>query len=249
MTADTAPPFRFKILPILVVAILGFGLPWLAAESVDYARHFSHLVPAIADQRGWLFAQRSVQFVLALIAIGIAKLLVPADYGLHVPEDRSYAGWAVLWGLVFGILMTAIDHAPNLVAHAAPKLGYPLTAANVVGWLGLDGLYVGPTEEVLYRALLVTYLSAAMPGKVRLGVYAMNGAGIAVAAILALPYAGDFFGDPPWMAASRMACVFALGVLYAWWLEKSGSILAPVVGHGVLDLAKYALVVLMVLYW
>lgn len=252
MSADAAaeaPPFRFKFLPILTVVLLGLGLPWLAAELVDYARHYSHMVPGIADQLGWLYAQHGVQFVLALVAIGVMKWLVPADYGLHAPEDKSYVGVAILWGLFFGVLMTVVDYLPNILAHTAPRLGYPLTTANVAGWLGFEGLYVGPTEEILFRSLLVTYLAATMPGKVHVGRFAMNGAGIVVAAIFALAHFGSFFSDPFWSASGQFVYAFALGVLYAYWLEKSGSILAPIVGHNVSDVTEYALLFLMVAYW
>ncbi|HWA90146.1 MAG TPA: CPBP family intramembrane glutamic endopeptidase [Rhizomicrobium sp.] len=249
MTSDTAPAFRLKFLPILTVLLLGLGLPWIAAEIVDYARHYSHLVPGIADQLGWLYAQHGMQFVLALIAIAIVKRMVPADYGLHMPEDKSYVGWAVLWGLFFGVLMTAVDYAPNLIEHTAPKLGYPPTTGNVLGWLGFEGVYVGPTEEVLFRSLLATYLAATMPGKVRLGRYSMNGAGVVVAAIFALAHFGSFFDEAWEIALAQQFYAFALGVLYAYWLEKSRSILAPVVGHNVGDFVEQALLFLMVAYW
>jgi hypothetical protein len=39
---------------------------------------------------------------------------------------------------------------------------------------------------------------------------------------------------------------FALGVLYAYWLEKSQSILAPIVGHNVGDVVEYAILFLWV---
>jgi len=33
-----------------------------------------------------------------------------------------------------------------------------------------------------------------------------------------------------------------LGVLYAYWLEKSKSVVAPIVGHNVGDFVEYAIV-------
>jgi membrane protease YdiL (CAAX protease family) len=144
--------------------------------------------------------------------------------------------------------MTLVDYAPNILAQTAPKLGYPLTTGNVLGWLGFEGIYVGPTEEVLFRSLLVTYLSVTMPGKVHLGRYAMNGAGVVVAGIFALAHFGSFFSDPFWSASGQFLYAFALGVLYAYWLEKSRSLLAPIVGHNVGDGVEQALLFLMVAY-
>jgi membrane protease YdiL (CAAX protease family) len=248
-TAAPTPRFRFRIVPVLTTVLLGIGLPWFAGELVDLARHYSHLVPGMADQLGWLYAQHGMQMVLALIAIAVMKWLVPADYGLHVPEDKSYVGAAILWGLFFGVLMTAVDHAPEIIARTPIKLDYPLDTAHVAGWLGFEGIYVGPTEEILFRSLLVTFLTATMPGKLRFGRYDMNGAGIVVAAIFALAHLGTFFDSPWWMALAQQIYAFTLGVLYAYWLEKSNSVLAPIIGHNVSDGVAYALLFLIAAYW
>lgn len=247
--AAPAPHFRFRFVPVLTTILLGIGLPYLAGEIVDLARHYSHLVPGIADKLGWLYAQHGVQMVLALIAIAVMKWLVPADYGLHAPEDKSYVGAAILWGLFFGVLMTTVDHAPEIIAHTPIKLDYPLDTPHVAGWLGFEGIYVGPTEEILFRSLLVTFLTATMPGKLRLGRYDMNGAGIVVAAIFALAHLGSFFDSPWWLALAQQIYAFTLGVLYAYWLEKSGSVLAPIIGHNVSDGVAYALLFLMAAFW
>jgi hypothetical protein len=250
-TEETAasPRFRFRFIPVLTTVVLGIGIPYLAGEILFQLRHYSRLVPGIADQLGWLYAQHGVQMLLALIAILAMKWLVPADYGLHMPRGRSYVLPAILWGLFFGVLMTAVDYAPYILSHTAPKLGYPLTTGNVVGWLGFEGIYVGPTEEILFRSLLVTYLATTMPGKVRAWGYEMNAAGVVVAGIFALAHIGSFFSDPLYAAFGQLVYAFALGVLYAYWLEKSKSVLAPIVGHNVSDVTEYALLFLMVAFW
>jgi membrane protease YdiL (CAAX protease family) len=248
-TAAPAPHFRFRFVPVLTTVLLGIGLPYLAGELVDLARHYSRLVPGIADKLGWLYAQHGMQMVLALIAIAVMKWLVPADYGLHLPRGKSYVGPAILWGLFFGVLMTSVDHAPEIIARTPIKLDYPLDTAHVAGWLGFEGIYVGPTEEILFRSLLVTFLSVTMPGKVRLWRYDMNGAGIVVAAIFALAHLGSFFDSPWWMALAQQIYAFTLGVLYAYWLEKSKSVLAPIIGHNVGDGVAYVLLFLIAAYW
>jgi membrane protease YdiL (CAAX protease family) len=244
-----APPFRFRFLPVLATVVLGIGIPYLSGEILFQLRHYSRLVPGIADQLGWLYAQHGVQMLLALVAIAIMRRFVLADYGLHMPSGRSYVLPAVLWGLFFGLLMTAVDYAPYILSRTAPKLGYPLTTGNVLGWLGFEGIYAGPTEEILFRSLLVTYLAATMPGKVRLWGYEMNAAGVVVAAIFAFAHFGSFFSAPLYAALGQLIYAFALGVLYAYWLEKSKSVLAPIIGHNVGNLTEYALLFLMVAYW
>lgn len=227
---------RFRFLPILSVVALGLGLPWLAEELVDFTRHYSHLVPSIADEPAWHYASKGVQLALALVAIAAMKWLVPGDYGVHRPRKKSYVVPAVLFGAVLGVAMEAVAVLPNLLEHTVPKL----PAGSIAGWLVYEGLYVGPTDEVLYRALLVTYLAATMPGRVRLRSYQMNGAGVVVAAIFALTPLVNILNQPLWVIAGQAAVVFVLGVLFAYWLEKSRSVLAPAVGHCAAGLAGLA---------
>jgi hypothetical protein len=192
----------------------------------------------------WLYLQHTFQLLLALIGIAIAKRFKPADYGLHWPRGKTYVGAAIMWGMFFGVLMTFIDYAPQLLAHKVPTLDYKLTAPNVWGWLLFEGVYVGPTEEVPFRALLVTYLAASMPGRLRLGRFEMDWAGVIVALLFALLHITSFAHEPWPLALGQQFYAFALGVLYAYWLEKSQSIVAPIVGHNVSDGVEYGLLFL-----
>jgi CAAX protease family protein len=239
-TAET-PRFRFRLVPTLVVIVLGLGLPILAAMLAQTTIAGLHLPVTPGDNPPWLFVHHTYQLALALIAIAVMKRFVPADYGLHRPRGKSYFGAAIAWGLFFGVLMTVVDYFPQLLAHTIPKLDYPLTTPNVLGWLGFEGIYVGPTEEIPYRALLVTYLAATMPGRVRLFGFTMNAAGIVVALIFALAHAASFATETWPLALGQQLYAFALGVFYAYWLEKSRSVVAPAIGHNVSDVTEFAL--------
>jgi hypothetical protein len=245
---QTQPHFHFRIVPFIVAVLLAFGLPYVASEVVDTARHYSHIVPGFADMPRWIYAQHTVWLFLALASIAIAKRVVPADYALHMPERKSFVLSAIFWGLIFGVLMAAIDYAPNVLTYTAPKLGYPPTAGNVLGWLGFNGLYAGPTEEIPFRALLVTYLATTMPGKWRVAGYAMDGAGVVAAAIWAFYMAG-ITSQPLAVAFGQLLVQFLFGVFLAYWLEKSKSVLAPIVGHNVSGATEYVLLLLMATLW
>lgn len=245
-----SPRFRFRLVPILVTVLLGTALPVLGGMlALAAARLFAFMPGSPPPTLPWLYSQHTFQLLLALIAIAIVKRFVPADYGLHRPRGKSYVADAILWGAVFGVVMTAVDYAPQIIARVAPNLGYPFTAANVAGWLFFEGIYVGPTEEIPFRALLVTYLAATMPGSIRVAGFRMNGAGVVVAVIFALAHASSFWTESPWIAGAQQIYAFALGVLYAYWLEKSQSVLAPIVGHNVSDGVEYALTIAMVALW
>jgi membrane protease YdiL (CAAX protease family) len=187
----------------------------------------------------YLYVHHAFQLALALIAVAALKRLVPADYGLHRPRGKSYVGAAVAWGVIFGVAMTLVDYAPQILAHRAPKLGYVHAPQTVVGWLFFEGIYVGPTEEIPFRALLVTYLMTMVPARLRLARFEMSWAGVIVAGLFALLHAFNFYLRPWPQALGQQVYAFALGVLYAYWLEKSRSVLAPAIGHNVGDVVEY----------
>lgn len=226
---------------ILGTIVLGLGIPYAAAACAVIASHRFGTASITGPTLPWLYTQHAFQLALALIAIFIVKRFVPGDYGLHWPRGKTYLHAAVLWGLFFGVLMLVVDYAPQLIAHTTPKLDYKLVSGNVLGWLFFEGVYVGPTEEVPFRSLLVTFLVAMMPGKVKLGRYNMNAAGVVVALIFALAHVTNFWVRPWPLALGQQLYAFALGVLYAFWLEKSGSVVAPAIGHNVSDVAETAL--------
>ena len=243
MTAIDAPAdvrFRLKPIPILVTAGLGYGVPYGAAYAAYVSSKFFGTPSPFGPLLPWLYAQHALQCLIALVLIAVLKFwLVPADYGLHWPRGRTYIWPAILWGAFFGVLMTVVDYAPNLIAHTRPDPGFPLTPANIGGWMFFESVYVGPTEEIPFRALLVTYLAATMPGKLRLGRFDMNWAGIIAAVIFALLHAGNFNAHHWLEALGQQVYAFALGVLYAYWLEKSKSVIAPIIGHNVSDGVEY----------
>jgi len=242
-------PFRLKQLPILLVIVLGLGLPYVAAYlAIFSSRTFGTPAPD-GPALPWLYIHHTFQLLVALIAIVILKRIRPFDAGLRWPAGKTYIWPAILWGVFFGVLMTVVDYTPALLAMQPPDIGFPLTRENVIGWLGFEGIYVGPTEEVPFRSLLVGYLIAAMPGTLRAGRYSMSWAGVIVAAVFALAHVVNLITHPSWASFGQQIYAFALGVLYAYWFEKSRSVIAPIVGHNVGDVVEYAIVFVLIAMW
>jgi len=234
------PRTLMALAALIATAALGYGVPVAGAYLAHLAIAVLHLPVVPGANLGWLYVQHAGQLLVALILIAILKRsLVPADFGLHWPRSKTYVWPAILWGTLFGALMTLVDYAPELIAHSKPDPGFALTAANISGWLFFEGVYVGPTEEIPFRSLLITLLAAALPARLRVGRLEMRWAGILVALIFALLHASSFDSRAWPQALGQQVYAFALGVLYAYWLEKSGSIVAPIVGHNVSDLVEY----------
>lgn len=237
---------RFRPLPILVIVVLGLLLPTAGGLVAGSAARY--VPPEVIKEKPWvlMYVGHSVELVLALLGIVVMKRFIPGHYGLQWPPGKTYVAAAVGWGVFFGVLMTVVDHGPTIAARVAPSGPYALTAVNILGWLSFEGLFVGFPEEVVFRGLLVTYLMAKFPGRVVFFGYDMHVAGVVVALVFALAHVGNFWIRPFGIALGQQLYAFALGVLYAYWFEKSQSLVAPIIGHNLSDGVEYALVFLMV---
>jgi uncharacterized protein len=237
MTQDTERKYNgLRVVPLLAVVALSWAIPVAAAYLAEFTSQLLRLGITPDRLLPWLYLHHAWQLLLALVAIAVAKYFVPADYGLHLPRGKSYVGPALIFGVFCGLLMLAMGDWNLFLTHGKPDMGYPLTPANVAGWLFFEGVYVGPTEEIPFRALLVSYLAATMPGSIlRIGRFSMNWAGVICAALFALAHAGSFFTGPWESALAQQIYAFLFGVGYAWLLEKSRSVLAPAIAHNVGD--------------
>jgi membrane protease YdiL (CAAX protease family) len=232
---------RLRVVPLLVTVVLAFAIPYAASAC-------AYMLSKVAGTPGpegallpFLYVHHALQGLFGWLAIVVMRRFVPADYGLHRPTGNSYLAPAISWGLAFGVLMTLVDYAPELWSRTVPHLDYPLNTANVTGWLFFEGVFVGPTEEIPFRALLVTYLAAQMPGLIRVRRFSMSWAGVIVAVIFALLHANNFSTRDWPQAIGQQIYAFILGVLYAYWLEQSRSVLAPAIGHNVGDVTEFVL--------
>lgn len=241
--------FRIRPLPLALVIVLGLGLPILGAIIANALSRVLPVPAANGPTLPWLYWQHFWQTALALIAIALIRLAFPFDAGLSWPRDKTYIWPAILWGAFFGVLMTVVDYLPDLLARHPMDLGFAVTRENLFGWTFFEGVYVGPTEEILFRSLLVGFLMAAMPGKLIVGRYSISWAGVIVAAIFAFAHIASFITRPSFAAGGQQIYAFALGVLYAYWFEKSRSVVAPIIGHSVSDVVEYTICFTLIALW
>jgi uncharacterized protein len=240
---------RVHLLPIL--ATIGLGLVVILPSGffiVMFARHVGMQRTMAMPWLG-LLVNHAVMLAIALALITWLSKGRLSDYGLEWPKHRHYVPSALLWGTAFGLLMTVVDYFPQILKHIPPPENLSLAPASVGAWLFFEGLYVGPTEEIPFRGLLQTFLMQRTSGRVRLWKYEMHVAGVILALLFALAHLTSFWTENLWIALGQQIYAFTLGILYAYWREKSGSLLAPIVGHNVSDGVEYVLMFLMTWVW
>jgi membrane protease YdiL (CAAX protease family) len=230
MTTERANRHLVQISLVTLAVLLTLGLPWVSDQLA------TAVVPTGFDPLGHLFLHHGLQAAMALVMIGLLIGRKTSDFGLRWP-DRSADVWAATgWCLLVAIFVTLLRYTPNLLAHAPPHPDHPLSLAGFAGWTFFEGIYVGPTEEVLFRSLLIGILSGAGLGGLRLGRIKLSGA-VIVSALLfgAAHYAGGA-ATPWWQNAFQIVYAIILGLIYGHWFERSRSLLVPAIAHNATDL-------------
>ena len=227
-------------LAVLVILPAGFVNGWVT-QRLGMER--SMAMPWLA-----LYADHAVMLLIALVLMVLVSKRHLSEYGLQKPKSKSYVLTAIAWGGLFGVLMAIVDYLPDILARTPPG-NFSLTSANIAGWLGFEAIFVGFGEEVLFRGLLQTFLMVHTAGRFRVGKFDMHVAGVILALLFGLAHATNFWQRPFWYALAQQFYAFALGILYAYWREKSGSLLASVVGHNMSDGVEYLLVFFLTRLW
>jgi len=239
---------RVRVWPIL--ATIGLGLLVILPAGAVASLFLHRLGMDRSMAMPWLvhYVDHTVMLVIALLlSFWLSKRQI-SEYGLQWPRNKSYVVSAIAWGIFFGVLMTVMDYFPQILAHKPPE-DFALTPASIAGWMGFELIFVGFAEEIPFRGLMQTFLMQRTSGRIRLGKYDMHVAGVILALLFGLAHLTSFWTRPFWYALGQQGYAFALGILYAYWREKSGSLLASIIGHNMSDGVEYALVFLMIWLW
>ncbi|EJL26013.1 CAAX amino terminal protease family [Caulobacter sp. AP07] len=241
--------FKFRLWPIVLAAVLMQTLlvpgreaaRWLFKANIDL---FQHQV--------WIFVALAT---LLQIATGQASLLVmrralpQADSHMRWPPGKTYVGLAVVFGVAMGLIMLVADYWPQLLSHAAPAGGYDISSpTGVVGWLSVM-LAAGLNEEPIFRGLLVGMLVVLVPGRVRLGRLDLPVAAYIVALLFGLAHYDSFLRNPLHLAMAQQVYAFVWGLTYVWLMERSRSLLAPMIAHGLSDAVEVGAVMMLMAAW
>jgi membrane protease YdiL (CAAX protease family) len=240
--------FKLRLWPIVFAAILMQLMLWPAREAARWL--FGH-EPGWFHHQVWAFVGLAELFQIAvgLAAVAIMRRCLPqVDPYLRWPPQRSYAGLAVLIGVGMALLMLVADYWPQLLSRTAPQGGYEMTALGIPGWLAVM-FAAGPNEEIIFRGVLVGMLTVLVPGRVRLAQFEIPVSGVIVGLLFGAAHYGSFFNDPLYQAVAQQLYAFVFGLTYVWLMERSRSLLAPMIAHGVGDLLEVAAVMLLSAAW
>lgn len=240
--------FRFRIWPILLAALLMHGI---LTGGREIAKWLYKSGPAAWDGHVSIFLLLAIAFqaLFGLAGIAVAKRLVPEmDAHLRWPPERTYVGLALVTGLAMGLIMLIADYWPALLSQTPPTTQYSTTPLDSGGFL-LGMLTTGLAEETIFRGLLVGLLVVLVPGRLRIAAVDLPVAAYIVALLFALAHWQSFVVDPLHQALAQQTYAFVWGLTYVWLMERSRSLLAPIVAHGMGNFTEVAIVIMLAAAW
>lgn len=240
--------FRFRLWPLILAALLMEGLLRAGRELARWIY--------LANETAWdghvsVFLLMAILFqaLFGLAAILVMRRLLPeADDHLRMPPGKSYVGLAFLIGVGMGLVMLIADYWPALLSRTPPSPSYLVTTFDAVGYL-LGMLTTGLAEETIFRGLLVGMLVVLVPGRLRIGRLDLPVAAYAVALMFGLAHWQSFVVDPLHQAIAQQLYAFAWGLIYVWLMERSRSLLAPMIAHGLGNFTEVAIVIALNAAW
>ena len=246
ITGFTAGPIRTILALILAVVVMQVCL----VPAREAARWIFQ-----NGGEGWtghvglfVFAAIMLQGLAGLIGIGVMRKVLPtADGHVRWPPGRSYIGLAALIGVGMGLIMLVADYWPQLLGGVAPG-DYPTEPVLAAEWL-LAMITTGLGEETIFRGLLVGMLVVLTPGRVRMGRFEIPVAGVLVAVLFGVAHYDSFLRGPLNIAIAQQIYAFVWGLTYVWLMERSKSLVAPIVAHGVGNFVEVAIVMGLLVAW
>jgi membrane protease YdiL (CAAX protease family) len=179
------------------------------------------------------------QLTLALIAIGFFSRGKYSEWGLNLRNRKIAIHILVRFMCVYTLIILAVNVLPFVVQHRPPVFSYPLTPVNIAAWLAYMGLFVGVSEEILFRGLIHTYLAKTWLGVWKVGGMTIPSAGFATTIIFCIAHVGSVHVNWP-----QQAFAFGLGLYYSTVYHRTGSLLNPILAHnysdGIIYVALYS---------
>ncbi|MCK9490158.1 MAG: CPBP family intramembrane metalloprotease [Xanthomonadales bacterium] len=232
-----------RVLAVLVVLVSYYSIQYIT--DVLAVRSFLDL-----PDDWWLIAfdHHLVQMMCALAAIAVLSRGRWQDWGLNF---RNYQeSFRILWRFLYyyGVYFIGIGFVVQLLFLPARTLVEELDAGNIMGRLAFGFVFVGLSEEILFRGLFHTFLGLFWIGMTRWRSVEMPWAGWISAAVFTLAHIGVSFPafEVTHLYVPQLVLAFALGLFYSWAYHRTGSLLAPVLAHnlsnGLLWSSEYLLV-------
>ncbi len=213
---------------IILSIILLLGVPRLAGLIV-HQFNYQQIDPD--DAFAWMSVRHVIQMLIFLLIIVVLIKTKGIDFQLGKGDPQEGLSHVKKFTFYF-FLLNALSYLIMYLSGAFAPYPKPMTARNIVGYLGFSLFLSGPSEELIFRAFAMTIFAIYVPGKI--GSSKISKANLLAAIVFAAAHIGIQY-DPFLLTIDPMHLLFCagLGLIYGISFEKSKSVYYPAIMHSI----------------
>ncbi len=187
----------------------------------------------------WLFLHHTLQALIIMLIILLpfwSKSL--SDWGINTKNwkltlrilTKFTIGW-IVFTTIYNLITSWLSGWPHL-------LNFYLTPKNIIIYLLFEATIVGISEELLFRGLIYGVLHKHFNKQVKLIGFSISQAGIISALLFGFAHIGiQYFPfSITYFNTMQLVIAVGLGLFYAALLEKTDSLIGPILAHNISDL-------------
>lgn len=225
-----------KILQYIGIVMLLFIIQQLASRLGGIvASLFTYELIDVDNVFAWITTHHIVQMIIAIIIITIVHLIYRADFGFKIGDYKTGLQYVMLFSFIF-IIYTVGGYVISYFNNLLVDYTYPLNFQNVIGTLSFQLLFSGTSEEILFRALPISLMVLVSDTSIVVKVGKLNITLETIIAALLFSIAHiNWTLFPLTLSYNSFQVIYAfiLGVIYGITYQKSGSIIYPIIMHGI----------------
>jgi membrane protease YdiL (CAAX protease family) len=217
---------------VLFAVILYQGSQWVARDI--------HLAPALfpgmAKRYLWIrYDEHHLwQMLFALLCIGILSRGRFSQWGFNLNNVALSRRLLLGFCAVCTLVVIALVILPAWITHESSSgLITPTTRANTIGWLVFEWMFVGISEEILFRGLIQTFLQRSFPGVWKVLRVPIPHAGLLTTILFCLAHVPNW--RHPQVAIDQQIIVFCLSLYASIAYYRTRSLFAPILAHNFND--------------
>jgi uncharacterized protein len=219
---------------LLALLAIHFGIQFLARQLWVFRSITDD--PLLLQHGSWLhyLNHHLAQMVIALVLIGFLTRGRWGAAGLNVSNARESLRLLTTGFFPVLLLFLIAGHAITPIVQGVPpdRFAGAMRTVDFVGILVFSWVIVGVSEEIVFRGFFQTALAKFWHGTVSIVGVEVPSAGLWAATIVTVAHIS--FRT---MSADlrQLVLAFVLGVFYAVAYFRTGSLVAPIVAHNVVD--------------
>lgn len=179
----------------------------------------------------WMFVRHTVQAIIILVIIIVMIKLTKLKFGFTLGDKKTgieFIKKFTLYFFIYNVVLYAILSLTNQLQ----ALSFPLNARNITGYLSFQLLMSGPSEEILFRAFIMTIVGVFISKRVMNDRFSIAN----ILAALSFVVAHIAFTFSPFSYSFniiQLGYSLVLGIIYGICYEKSKSVYYPMALHSI----------------